>query len=145
MPMWNVAQTSSPMVRPCSLAITMSSRHARSSCSAVLNTSGPMKPATSLTIIHAPVCSTDVSRDAVGARLERHHVDAFGRAVGDRRSLARLEVQPVEAPREIEHAVDVEADHARERPRRSGQALEPDVDGRALARLCCLTMSESTQ
>ena len=39
------------LVNPWSFAITTSSRHARSSCAASLNTSGPTNPATSLTII----------------------------------------------------------------------------------------------
>ena len=76
----------------------------------------------------------DVARDAVGARLERHHVDAFGRAVGHRRSLSRLEVAAVEPARQIGDALDVEADHAGQRLRRAGEALEADVHRPALAR-----------
>ena len=76
----------------------------------------------------------NVPGHAVGAGLERHHVHAFRRAVGDRRSLPGLEVAAVEPARQVEDAVDVEADHARQRLRRPRQALEADVDWRALAR-----------
>ena len=78
--------------------------------------------------------AAEVSRDAVGARLERHHVNAFRRTVGDGGSLAGLEVTPGKAAREIEHAINVESDHPAERRRRAGQALETDVDRRALTR-----------
>ena len=72
-----------------------------------------------------------MSGDAVGARLERDHVDALGRAVRHRRSLAGLEVQTVEVPRDLDELVHIEANHARERARRAGETLEPDVDARA--------------
>ena len=80
----------------------------------------------------------EMTRDPVRPRLERHHVDALGGAVGHRRSLARLEIQPIEAPREVEHTVDVQADHAGKRPRRAGEALESDVDPRVRLRLVLL-------
>ena len=69
--------------------------------------------------------------DAVGTRFERHHVDAFSRAVGDGRSLSGLEVAAVESARQFQDAVDVEADHAGQALRGPGQALEADVDPRA--------------
>ena len=50
--MCSVEQMSSPIVRPWSLPITVSSRQTRTSCSFVRNTSGPMKPATSLRCTH---------------------------------------------------------------------------------------------
>ncbi len=88
---------------------------------------------------------TDVSSHAVRSRLQRDHVDALGGAVGDRGSLAGLEVQAGEASREVENAVDVEPDHAGKRPRRAGKALKPDIDGRTSRALCCLGRSDSTQ
>jgi hypothetical protein len=76
----------------------------------------------------------DVPRHSIRARFERHHVDAFGGAIGDRRPLAGFEVAARKSARQIENAVDVQADHARERLRRPRQALEPDVNRRALSR-----------
>src|SRR5262249_14932026 len=76
----------------------------------------------------------NVPRDAVRSRLERHHVHAFGRSVGDRRTLAGFEVETVEAAPEVEDAVGVEPDHPRERRRGAGEALEPDIYARPLAR-----------
>src|SRR4029077_7770589 len=78
--------------------------------------------------------SLNMPGDAIRAGFERHHVDVFGRAVGNRRSLSRLEVAAVERARQVENAVDIEADHAGQRLRRSGQTLEANVDGRTLAR-----------
>ncbi len=60
--------------------------------------------------------TTDVTRDAVRSRFQRAHVDPLGCAVGHLRPLPGLEVQPVEAAREVEHAIDVEAHHPSERP-----------------------------
>ena len=99
--MCSVEQTSRPMGRPCSLPMTMSSRQHRTSCWRSLNTSGPMKPATSLTWSQAPLGWTFAS-SAPTARLkpylrdfEHHHVDAVGGAIGEFRALAGLEVEPV--------------------------------------------------
>ena len=72
----------------------------------------------------------DRARQAVGTRFQCHHVDALSRAVGDLRSLAGLEVETVEAAREIGDALDVESDDSRERFRRSCQALEAHVHPR---------------
>jgi hypothetical protein len=78
--------------------------------------------------------SADKTRDAVGARFEREHVHALGGVVGDGRPLAGLEVEAVEAARQIEHAFDIETDHPAERLRRAGETLKPHVDLHALAR-----------
>ena len=56
-----------------------------------------------------------------------------GAAVGHFRSLARFEVERAKTLRELAHAVRVETDHAGEGRRRARQALERDVDARAIA------------
>ena len=96
-----------------------------------------MKPATSLTIVHDRSASGGCdARHAVGARLERAHVDALGGAVGDLGALAGLEVEAAERARQLGDAVDVQAHHPGERPRRAGQALKADVHrGVALRRV----------
>ena len=78
--------------------------------------------------------TANVPGDAVRTGLERHHVHAFRRAIGDRGSLSGLEVAPGEPARQVQHAVNVEAHHARQRPRCSREALEADIDWRACAR-----------
>ena len=80
------------------------------------------------------VTPTDVPRDTVRSGLERLHVDPFRRAVGDRRPLTRLEIESVEASRQIEDAVDIQRHHAGQRARRAGETLKPDVDACARAR-----------
>ena len=86
----------------------MSSRQQRTSCSRVRNTSGPMKPATSLRCTHGAACRPARScaaatsrrqraREAVLARLVHHHVEALAVPVGDIGPLAGLEVEAVPA------------------------------------------------
>ena len=78
----------------------------------------------------------DATRHAVGARLQRAHVDALGGAVGDLGALAGLEVEAAERARQVGDAVHVQAHHPGEGPRRAGQALKADVhDGVALRRV----------
>ena len=72
-------------------------------------------------------------RRAIRARLERHHVHAFGGAVGHLRALTSLEVQAIEVAREIDDRVNIETDHPFQGTRRSRQALEGDVDARVAA------------
>ena len=99
--MCSVEQMSRPMVRPCSLPMTMSSRQHRTSCSRLLKTSGPMNPATSLTWSQAPLGCTfassgsDGPAEAILPGFEDHHVDAVRGAVGELGSLPGLEVEPV--------------------------------------------------
>ena len=50
--MCSVEQISRPIISPCSLPITMSSKQQRTSCSLERKTSGPINPATSLTWTH---------------------------------------------------------------------------------------------
>src|SRR6185436_6787497 len=56
--------------------------------------------------------------------------DPLGRAVGHLRPLARLGIEAVEIARQVDHTLDVEADHPGEPARGAGEALEADVDAR---------------
>ena len=151
MPMWNVAQTSRPIVRPCSRAITTSSRHARSSCSAVRKTSGPMNPATSFTIIHGgrprapPISCRSGGRHRTRAtpaspcphrppcRWSPRSPDRF-RNTARRSRAARSRTPSTSRPTMPASVRDVPA------------RLWKPTSTRALARAaCCLTMSDSTQ
>jgi hypothetical protein len=90
-----------------------------------------MKPATSFTIIQGvAICCLTWRATPYGPRLECHHVDALGGAIGHFRSLACFEVQPVEPARQIDERVHIEANHARQRTRGAGETLEADVDTR---------------
>ncbi len=79
----------------------MSSRQHLTSCSRLLKTSGPMKPATSLTMkprpfgLHLRQLDSYSPAEAVLPRLEDHHVDAVGRTVGEFRSLPGFEVESI--------------------------------------------------
>jgi hypothetical protein len=105
--MCSVEQMSRPIVSPCSLPMTMSSRQQRTSCSRVRKTSGPMKPATSLTCTHGagrrpprPLRLAD-PRPAPGrsrtCATRASPCRALAVAVGEVGPLPGLEVEPVAA------------------------------------------------
>ena len=136
--MCSVEQMSSPIVSPCSLPITVSSRQTRTSCAFVRNTSGPMKPATSLRCTHGrpgvPAfaralghVAAERPREAVLARLVDHHVEALAVAVGGVGALTGLEVQAEAsgALRRVRaHLLDVDVEHG-VGVGDAGEALEP--------------------
>src|SRR5262245_16018022 len=76
-----------------------------------------------------------MSGHAVGARLERDHVDAFGGAVRHRGALSRFEVQSVEVACQLRDVGYVATDHADEGARGAGETLEPDIDASEALRL----------
>ena len=138
--MCSVEQTSRPIVSPCSLPITMSSRQTRTSCSFVRNTSGPMKPATSLRCTHgrpgvpafaraSATVGLERPREAVLARLVDHHVEALAVAVGARRrpgrSRSTARSGPVRVRRVRAHLLDVDVEHG-VGVGDAGEALEPE-------------------
>src|SRR5262249_47451026 len=69
----------------------------------------------------------DVTSEAIRARFERDHIDAFISAVGYSRPLPGLKIQRIEALRLIEQTVDVQPQHSNQRPGRSGQTLETNI------------------
>jgi len=77
-----------------------------------------------------PGLTLDVARNAVSARLQRHHVDALRRAVCYGRSLSGLKVMRAEPTGQLRQFIDVQSDHPDERLARAGQALKTDVDAR---------------
>src|SRR5262249_25940354 len=79
-----------------------------------------------------------MSGHAVGARLERDHVHAFGSAIRHRGALSGLEVQSLEMPCELRDVGDVTADHPDEGARTAGETLETDVDVSVTLRLALL-------
>ena len=67
------------------------------------------------------------SRNSVGSRFERNHIDTFRGLIGDCRTLTCLEVEPVKSTRKVEQSINVEAHHSQYRLRGAGKALKADI------------------
>ena len=136
--MCRVEQMSKPATSPCNLPMAMSSRVHRTSCSRVLKTSGPMKPATSLKWTHDPSGWADSSSSLI-ALVKPYLRDSRttmstppAPSVGEVCPLSRLEIKAVSVSRsgpgvvhhlrngDIERLVHVV---------RPGKALEHDGHG----------------